>query len=609
MSKAFREGVFSAGIFSLGLILLGLGMFALSCSPPPTPLVPTRGPLPTSTLVTRPTPLGRPVPTELPTAAPTTAPTVPPTLLPTPLPAIAAHPGLPLAVLASDDFVGSGNCAACHSFLRDAAGQDVSIDAHWRSAMMANAARDPFWQAKVSSEVARNRYLQGVIESKCASCHMPMAYTQAVVEGSSVDILDGFLQSDHPLHEAAMDGVSCALCHQIQADHLGTLESFSGGYHIDTDTDPPEREIFGPYPDSEQMMMRNTVGFTPLQGEQVDDAALCAACHTLYTPYVDAAGNVLGTFPEQTPYLEWQHSRHGGERSCQACHMPQAEGGVRISNVPRGGQIPARSPFFQHHFVGGNTMMILLHNRYVQEIGLTASTDHFQATLERTVDQLRNNTAEIAIVEKRVAGDTLTVMLELDNLAGHKFPTGFPARRAWIQLTVEDAAGQVVFESGRPQSDGAIAGNDADVDPGTYEPHYDLVISPDQVQIYETVMGTSEGEPTYTLLRGAGYLKDNRLLPDGFDKGTAAPDVAVWGSALQDDSFVGGVDRVTYQVDVQDHQGPFTVVAALLYQSLSYPFVQDLRQDDTPQIKRLFGLYDDLSKPPVVICALRETVE
>ena len=113
----------------------------------------------------------------------------------------------------------------------------------------------------------------------------------------------------------------------------------------------------------------------------------------------------------------------------------------------------------------------------------------------------------------------------VDTLTGHKFPTGFPSRRTWLHLTVTDASGQVVFESGAVNADGSIVGNDSDADPSAYEPHYLEITSPDQVQIYEAVMGDTEGMVTTVLLKGAGYVKDNRLLPHGFDK--AAVDTAV----------------------------------------------------------------------------------
>ena len=181
--------------------------------------------------------------------------------------------GLSLVVFSSNDFAGSGNCAACHTDLTDASGNNVSIDSHWRSTMMANAAKDPFWQAKVASEVAHSPEFKEVIEDKCSSCHMPMAYTQADTDGLSTFILDeGFLSSVNPLNKAAMDGVSCTLCHQIVDPELGK-------YHIDTSSDPPDRLIYGPYENPQQEVMMTSSDFRPVFGEQVLQSVLCGTRH------------------------------------------------------------------------------------------------------------------------------------------------------------------------------------------------------------------------------------------------------------------------------------------------------------------------------------------
>ena len=380
----------------------------------------------------------------------------------------------------------------------------------------------------------------------------------------------------NPLHEAAQDGVSCSLCHQIQPDNLGTAASFSGGYEIDTSSEPPNRVMFGPYKDPFGRPMQMHTGYLPTFGEHTNSAALCGSCHNLVTPYVDAAGQIAGEFPEQMPYTEWENSAFGQGIPCQSCHMPQAAGSVVISPMP--GMLGPREPFFQHQFVGGNRFMVTLLKDHAAELGVTAQAAQMDATVARTAEQLARG-ASLTLKSAGREGDTLAIQLQISPATGHKFPTSFPSRRAWLHVTVADAAGKVIFESGRPEADGSIQGNAADADPAAYEPHYDVITQADQVQIYEPIMGDTEGNVTYTLLRAATYLKDNRLLPAGADKAKLPPEIAVRGTAADDANFVGDGDQITYRVDVASAQGPFTVQAELLYQPLAYRFVQDMLTD------------------------------
>jgi hypothetical protein len=520
----------------------------------------------------------------------------------------APGPGLPLSTFATADFSGSGTCAVCHSGLKDQAGADVSIDAHWRASMMAQSARDPLWQAKVSSEGARAPALREVVEDKCATCHMPMARTQADVLGSRAAVLGaGFVDPAHGLHAAAMDGVSCTLCHQVRSEGLGEFASFTGGYRIDAATTAPDRLAFGPFPAPFQGPMRGSTGYTPVEGPHVRDSALCATCHTLYTPTVDATGQVVGRLPEQTPFLEWRHSAWGDgageDRSCQQCHMPEARGAVVISNRPGGRQLLPRQPFMQHQFLGANAFMLDLLAAHVGNLRLTVSPDLLAARAAATRAYLERSAAQLAIAGERTEGETLRLDIEVRSLTGHKFPTGFPSRRAWLHVSVADAAGRVVFESGRPEADGRIAGNDADERADGVEPHHERIVSPEQVQIYEAIMLDTDGAPTYTLLRGARYGKDNRLLPAGFLAATAPADVAVAGAAALDRDFDAGGDRVQYAVPVAGSAGPFTVRAELLYQTVSFRFVADLLTTPTAEAGRFAALHAAAEKRPAPVAS------
>ena len=512
-----------------------------------------------------------------------------------------------LSTFMTADFSGSGTCVLCHEGLRDEAGSDVSLTTAWRSTMMANAAKDPVWQAKVSSEVARFPMLQEVIEEKCVTCHMPMAKTQAEVDAQPIAAQgDGFFDPAHTLHEAGIEGVSCTLCHQIGDVGLGTMASFTGGYSVDTSTEPPVRQIFGPYEGPFGRPMQMHTGYVPVYGAHTEASELCATCHNLYTPYVDAEGNVLGEFPEQTPYTEWENSSFGGSVPCQGCHMPQAAGGVVISLMPGG--LPPRQPFYQHWFVGGNALMLRILADWGGELEVTADAAHFDATLARVVDQVGQRTASLTVDSLEREDGILTLTLKVTALTGHKFPTSFPSRRAWLHVTVTDAGGAVIWESGARNADGAISGNAADADPAAFEPHYDVITQPDQVQIYEPIMGDNEGQVTYTLLRAAQYLKDNRVLPSGAEKATLPPEIGVYGEAAGDANFLGGSDLVTYKMEIGGATGPFTVSAELLYEPLSYQFVADLLADETELTERFGGYYRQTDTAPLVVAAIQPAI-
>ena len=95
------------------------------------------------------------------------------------------------------------------------------------------------------------------------------------------------------------------------------------------------------------------------------------------------------------------------------------------------------------------------------------------------------------------------------------------------------------------------------------------------MQIYESVIVDRTGTVTTGLLHGVRYVKDNRLLPAGFDKSTAEPDIAVHGRANTDVNFVEGGDRVRYSVDLSGARGTFTLEAILWYQSIGYRWAEN----------------------------------
>ncbi len=507
-----------------------------------------------------------------------------------------------------DLFVTSDHCLACHNGLEGPAGQDISIGSDWRASMMANASRDPYWQAAVRREVLEHPAAAEAIQDECSACHMPMARYAAKTAGGHGRVFANLPPGGHPGAEAALaaDGVSCAMCHQIEAEGLGTPDSFTAGFVVDTTTPPGGRAAYGPFEvdAGRQRVMSSAATLEPGRGKHIQDSELCATCHTLYTHSRGAGGEVIGELPEQVPYLEWRHSAYRDSQSCQSCHMPVVEQETAVSSVLG----KPRQKVSRHVFRGGNFFMLRMLDRYRDELGVVATSAELQEAAERTVDHLQESTARLTMEDSTVADGILQTVVRVKNLAGHKLPTAYPSRRAWLHLEVTDATGRTLFESGAMAPDGAITGNDNDRDPRRYEAHHRVIDSPDQVQIYEAIMADSEDTVTTGLLRAVRFVKDNRLLPKGFDKTTAADDIAVQGDARGDPAFAAGGDRVTYRVDVKGSEGPYRVRAALWYQPIAHRWAMNLAPFDAPETQRFVGYYRAMADESAVAVARAEAM-
>jgi len=304
-------------------------------------------------------------------------------------------------------------------------------------------------------------------------------------------------------------------------------------------------------------------------------------------------------------YLEWKASSVAATQTCQTCHMPVAQGNVRLSST--GG--PLRGPFNRHEFVGGNAYMLGLLGTFGQELGLTASSAQMEASRQRTVDYLQTKTGSIAVEQAALEATTLTADVSVRNTAGHKFPTSYPSRRAWIHLVVTDGAGKVVFESGAFDTRGMILENDNDLDPARFEPHYSEIRSADEVQIYEAIIHNTDSLVTTTLLRAASLVKDNRLLPAGFDKAGASEDITVRGEAAGDADFLAGGDVVRYVIDLGGASRPYTVSAELLYQSIGFRWAENLRAFQGTEIADFLRYVEGYSNVPVVIASAETVVK
>ena len=120
--------------------------------------------------------------------------------------------------------------------------------------------------------------------------------------------------------------------------------------------------------------------------------------------------------------------------------------------------------------------------------------------------------------------------------------------------------------------------------------------SPDQVQIYEDIMVGANNIPTTGLLTAVRFIKDNRLLPRGFDKRAVEQEIAPQGEAVTDANFIGGERQdPLLQSRVGDAQGPFQVEAELWFQPISYRWAINLKSYNAMEPQRFTRYYDSMA--------------
>ena len=524
-------------------------------------------------------------------------------------------------------FAGSGLCADCHDndqstpiderpmVVNTDSGmkKDVSITLAWETSTMANSARDPFWHAVVASELALYPELESTINDDCTVCHAPMANTLAKKQNGFVDyklfssgsaangdLQTGLLDLDDTsqLFNHAMDGVSCSLCHQIEDVGLGTAASMTGGYSIPTidEEQKDQRPAFGQYGDPDVVYMQTVAEFTPQFGSHISTSETCATCHNLNIEPVNREGehsNIVTHFAEQAMYTEWLASDFAvgkpQEASCQSCHMPTLDRDVFLATSNASNMRPN---FAEHTFLAANTVMQQIMHDNKGPLGIDENLD-FQESIDRNREFLRTSAA-VQVEANSLNNGILDFDVTVTNLTGHKLPSGYHSRRAYLHVVVTDANGVAVYENGKIDEDGGIAGVDEDVNSTVWEPHHEVITDATQVQVYQGITGNDEDERTHSLLNSASFLKDNRLTPAGFDKNNVSADVAVMGLAANDADFNLGSDTTKYLARLEGGVAPYEISVVFRYQPISKGHLDHLflQSDKIPSVDHFRTMYE-----------------
>lgn len=500
-------------------------------------------------------------------------------------------------------FATADGCAQCHAAspgaraLTTQLGDDASPHGLWAATPMANAFRDPYFHAQLARECETNPNDTANIEALCFRCHAPMASHYARLKGEPLPP-KATLATD-PL---AQDGVSCTVCHQARPTNFGDPASFSGNLVIE-----PGRTIFGPFeePGGQPMVMHTA--YTPTHGAHISDSALCGSCHTLVT-HTGVGG---APFFEQAVYPEWLNSDFGRagtkDASCVGCHMANV-GRMKIARNPAGSDfnIAVRDDVRGHAMVGGNAYLLELYKEFATDLGVTAPVESLDRLIRATRSQLAHSTATLTIENDRFEDGDLVFDVRVENLTGHKFPAGYPSRRAWLNIQVQQER-RPVFESGAfDPATGRLKG----VTNELTLPHRDVVDGPDDVVVYEMTAADAQGEPTTSLLAMATRAKDTRLLPKGWRADGPYAEQTKPIGVDGDADFAAGGDVVHVRAPKLDASaGPLLIVVRLYYQTIPPAWADGLRTSKTPEAATFLGMYDQKPAVPETVALTAKSVQ
>ncbi|WP_353571768.1 hypothetical protein [Candidatus Albibeggiatoa sp. nov. BB20] len=551
-----------------------------------------------------------------------------------------------------EPYITSSNCLGCHGglggspfgvdmFVKTGSnygeGYNISEFGEWRWSPMGLAGRDPIFHAQLESEMA---YLerdgkehpeqvvgslkanQAQLTNTCLSCHGAMGQRSLAMDAQRNTDLDPNFKLEyfyltetlgsrdtkpdnyayHKYGELAREGISCNICHHIDAPNAEAIEAWN----------PPERwlgekadkklayalfhhstgrfkmgdpdVLYGPFKNVAEKPMQHALGMTPEYNPYIKDSQMCGTCHTINLPDIgstkdkhpiltQAATNpLLSNYNhsiEQATFLEWQNSifaQKGNTKfaSCQDCHMPShldpidAKNDVQVKDIKtkiatiqdadypttentlpvEDIDIPVRDEYHRHSHVGLNAFLLEIFEQFPEVLGvhkqdpMTFAKNGPDFTIKNMLYQAEHQTADVGVKINSIENGKLLATVTVKNKVGHRFPSGVAFRRAFLEFQVLEGD-TTIWASGRTNAAGVIIDGegkplkteflDQKGDDGKYlyQPHYQKITCQDQVQIYEELNQNSDHEFTTSFVHRVHHVKDNRLLPTGWQFGSS----------------------------------------------------------------------------------------
>ena len=393
------------------------------------------------------------------------------------------------ALFVEDRFPSATTCAPCHADIY----REWSVSAH------AYAQMSPVFNAMHAKILKETNGTNGDF---CIRCHTPVG----------MNLEEPEFMSNLDRHPTSREGVTCVVCHRLDRPYgkiSGRLPLVEGSLYD---------EVFGPSGNDELQRAIDGGRFN-LQTDperagrgvhvearefsQLSTPGVCGSCHDV---------NLVNGFRLEEAFSEYKHTPAAAEGvSCQDCHMgtkPGVPSGYAEGPAARVGNLETKPRKRTNHMFAGPDYSIVHpgifpHNPEAQALATLREwltfdheagwgTDEFEDSVPddhefpprwtepddrydaadiirdnlELLDELGEQRLELLragyqlgrVVVQRADEGGVSFRVEFRNgTDGHNVPTGFDAERVvWLHVTVTDAAGRVVFESGDLDPNGDV---------------------------------------------------------------------------------------------------------------------------------------------------------
>jgi hypothetical protein len=429
---------------------------------------------------------------------------------------------------------------AAHLRARDCASCHPSHSAEWSQSVMGHAVKSPLFnalEALIEEQVGRDRDCPGGAgilrrapaspaeacrdlntgrtvtgsggEHWCINCHSPGDNIASRMPAWSNQVAQRRLPVRDLIDPLALEGISCAFCHQVHGpvgpngsggyqgnpswtsfltgnvflsrpeDGRGLTGIANSGYRLDP------AELLGA---SQERVAVTSSGFvaharpTEEARAYLRSSRFCGSCHDVRLFGSDVLGAQRGehfkrlrnAFSEWVDYAAAERAAGRKAEDCQGCHMSTfpgvcVPGGKRAGDLsdaacPDGMRFEARDGR-PSGFVALGSKPSEITPHYFSSVDLPLARDigddaldldgvdvrGVPLSLKRRRDLLLRHSMRLSVGSLSRRGDELEVPLTIENHGGgHKVPAGFSQEREiWVHLRVEDGAGRTVYEVGR----------------------------------------------------------------------------------------------------------------------------------------------------------------